>query len=76
MDLYYRCYIFIRKFFWTIYLTVNIYKMLLLNFDFHMIPEENSSEILAIRGFTCDVLAEKTIIIIVVLLKMSCVVRA
>ena len=75
MNLYYRCYIFIRKFFWTIYLTVNIYKMLLLNFDFHTIPEENSSEILAIR-FTCDVLADKTIIIIVVLLRMSCVVRA
>ena len=75
MDLYYRSYMFIRKFFWTIYLNVNIYNMLLLNFDFHTIPEENSSEILAIR-FTCDVLAEKTILIIVVLLKMPCVVRA
>ena len=49
--------------------------MFLVNIDFHTIPEENSSEILAIR-FTCDVLAEKRILIIFVLLKMSCVVRA
>ena len=75
MDLYYRSYMFIRKFFWTIYQNINIYKMFLVNFDFYTIPEENSSEILAIR-FTCDVLAEKTILIIFVLLKMSCVVRA